>query len=187
MSSLLAPEHTSHQQESLLPGGSQRRFDIPLQPNSEVSASTMTTIGLRVAIIFCPLAIVETCSVVVTNMTDHHHNQEVLNELNGQGRALRQMIPEVYRGFGELNSAVLTPGALDRKVKELMAMAIGVVHRCDGCIASHARGAVLAGATKEEAAEAIGVSILMQGGPATVYGARAYDAFCEFAAAHATV
>lgn len=147
----------------------------------------MTTIGLRVAIIFCPLAIVETCSVVVTNMTDHHHNQEVLNELNGQGRALRQMIPEVYRGFGELNSAVLTPGALDRKVKELMAMAIGVVHRCDGCIASHARGAVLAGATKEEAAEAIGVSILMQGGPATVYGARAYDAFCEFAAAHATV
>ena len=62
-----------------------------------------------------------------------------------------------------------------------MAMAIGVVAGCDGCIGSHAQGAVRAGASKEEAAEAIGVTFLMQGGPATIYGARAYDAFCEFA------
>ncbi len=37
-----------------------------------------------------------------------------------------------------------------------------------------------AGATAEEVAEAIGVTFLMAGGPATVYGPRAYDAFCEF-------
>ncbi len=37
------------------------------------------------------------------------------------------------------------------------------------------------GCTKQEAAEVIGVSIMMNGGPATIYGARAYDAFCEFA------
>jgi AhpD family alkylhydroperoxidase len=61
-------------------------------------------------------------------------------------------------------------------------MVIGVAHVCDGCIASHARGAVRAGASNGEAAEAIGVGILMCGGPATIYGARAYDAFCEFAA-----
>jgi AhpD family alkylhydroperoxidase len=122
--------------------------------------------------------------LLISNVIEH--NQHVLNDLNPQGRALREMIPEVYRGFAEMSTAVLSPGALDRKVKELMALAIGVVHRCDGCIAAHARGAVLAGASKEEAAEAIGVSFLMQGGPATVYGARAYDAFCEFAAAHAT-
>jgi len=122
--------------------------------------------------------------LLVCNVIEH--NQHVLNDLNPQGRALREMIPEVYRGFAEMSTAVLSPGALDRKVKELMALAIGVVHRCDGCIAAHARGAVLAGASKEEAAEAIGVSFLMQGGPATVYGARAYDAFCEFAAANAT-
>jgi AhpD family alkylhydroperoxidase len=121
-------------------------------------------------------------------MSEHNHHQQVLDDLRPQGRALRQMIPEVYRGFGEMSTAVLSLGALDSKVKELMAMAIRVVHRCDGCIAAHARGAVLAGASKDEAAEAIGVSLLMQGGPATVYGARAYDAFCEFfAAAHATV
>jgi AhpD family alkylhydroperoxidase len=119
-------------------------------------------------------------------MSGHNHHQDVLDDLNPQGRALRQMIPEVYRGFGMMSTAVLSPGALDSKIKELMALIIGVVDRCDGCIAAHARGAVLAGASKEEAAEAIGVSFLMQGGPATVYGARAYDAFCEFfAAAHA--
>lgn len=116
-------------------------------------------------------------------MTDHDHYADVLNELKPQHRALRQMIPEVYDGFGALSRAALGAGALEPKIKELVAMVIGVVQGCDGCIASHARGAVRAGATKEEAAEVIGVSIMMHGGPATIYGARAYDAFCEFAGA----
>ena len=60
-------------------------------------------------------------------------------------------------------------------------MAIGVVQGCDGCDASHGQAAARAGATREEAAEAIGVAFLMNGGTATTYGARAYDAFCEFA------
>ncbi|NCY17891.1 MAG: carboxymuconolactone decarboxylase family protein, partial [Actinobacteria bacterium] len=51
---------------------------------------------------------------------------------------------------------------------------------CDGCIATHARGAASAGATREEVAEALGVAFLMNGGPGTVYGPRAYDAFVEF-------
>lgn len=118
-------------------------------------------------------------------MSEHMHYKAVNDELNPQHRALRQMIPGVYAGFGEMSKAALAPGAMETKTKELMAMAIGVVHGCDGCIASHARGAVRAGATKEEAAEAIGVAIFMNGGPATVYGARAYTAFCEFADAAA--
>lgn len=118
-------------------------------------------------------------------MTEHTHHHDVLTDLNPQHRALRQQIPGVYRGFAEMSSAALTPGALDTKVKELIALAIGVVHGCDGCIASHAQGAARAGASKEEAAEAVGVSILMNGGPATIYGARAYNAFCEFADAAA--
>ncbi len=118
-------------------------------------------------------------------MSEHGHYHDVLNDLNPQHRALRQMIPDVYRGFAEMSKGALTSGALDRKFKELIAVAIGVVAGCDGCIASHAQGAVRAGATKEEAAEAIGVSILMHGGPATIYGARAYDAFCKFADAAA--
>jgi AhpD family alkylhydroperoxidase len=113
-------------------------------------------------------------------MADSEHNHHVLTDLGANTRELRQMIPEVYRGFAETSRAALAAGALETKVKELMAMAIGIVHGCDGCIASHARGAVRAGATKQEAAEAIGVAILMHGGPGTVYGARAYAAFCEF-------
>lgn len=114
-------------------------------------------------------------------MTEQNHYHQVLDDLNPQHRALRKMIPDVYRGFAEMSNGALTSGALDKKFKELIAMAIGVVAGCDGCIASHAQGAARAGASKEEAAEAIGVSILMHGGPATIYGARAYDAFCEFA------
>jgi len=51
---------------------------------------------------------------------------------------------------------------------------------CDGCIAAHAHAAVAHGASPEEAAEAIGVTFLMNGGPATVYGPRAFAAFQEF-------
>ncbi|CAN5657881.1 carboxymuconolactone decarboxylase family protein [soil metagenome] len=119
-------------------------------------------------------------------MTDHDHHTAVLNELKPQHRALRQMIPAVYEQFGALSSAALGTGAVDARLKELIAMVIGVVQGCDGCIASHARGAVRAGATKQEAAEVIGVSIMMHGGPATIYGARAYAAFCEFADAGGT-
>jgi AhpD family alkylhydroperoxidase len=114
-------------------------------------------------------------------MSDQLHHHEILQDLLPQHRELRKQIPEVYQGFAALSGAALTDGALSRKVKELMALAIGVVQGCDGCIASHAQAAARAGATREEAAEAIGVTILMHGGPATIYGARAYTALCEFA------
>lgn len=110
----------------------------------------------------------------------HSHGKAVLDELAPLGRELRKAIPDVYKGFGEMHSAALAPGALTTSTKELIALAIAVIERCDGCIASHARGAVRAGATKQEAAEAIGVTYLMGGGPSTIYGPRAYAAFCEF-------
>jgi AhpD family alkylhydroperoxidase len=107
--------------------------------------------------------------------------QAVLRELAPLHRQLRQSIPEVYRGFGELSRAAFADGALDRKTKELIALAIGVSEGCDGCVASHGQAAARAGATRQEAAEAIGVTFLMQGGPATIHGARAYETFCQFA------
>jgi AhpD family alkylhydroperoxidase len=106
--------------------------------------------------------------------------QAVANELREPSRQLRRAIPEVYAGFGAMHDASLADGALSRKHKELIAFAIATTQRCDGCIAAHARAAAKAGATPEEAAETIGVTILMQGGPATIYGPRAYDAFLEF-------
>ena len=112
---------------------------------------------------------------------EHSHGKAVQDALNPLARNLRKAIPDAYAAFAGLHKASLGDGALPAKTKELIALAIAVVERCDGCIASHARGAVRAGATREEAAEAIGVTFLMAGGPATVYAPRAYDAFCEFA------
>ena len=106
--------------------------------------------------------------------------QAVHDELREPTRRLREAVPAVYQGFAKLHQAALTTGALDAKTKELIALSIAVSTQCDGCIAAHARGAARKGATPAEAAEAIGVAILMSGGPGTVYGPRAFAAFEEF-------
>lgn len=103
-------------------------------------------------------------------------------ELRMPSRDLRRAIPDTYAAFAALHSAALAEGVLSTKIKELIALALSVGEQCDGCIASHARGAAKAGATEAEVAEAIGVTLLMVGGPATVYGPRAFAAFREFAA-----
>ena len=109
------------------------------------------------------------------------HGKAVLDDLAPLTRDLRKAIPDVYDGFRALHGAAFAPGgALEVKHKELIALAIAVATECDGCIASHSRAAVKAGASKEEAADMLGVTILMGGGPATIWAPRAYAAFCEF-------
>ena len=108
------------------------------------------------------------------------HGKAVLDELAPLTRDLRKAIPDVYDGFHALHGAAFAPGALEVKHKELIALAIAVATECDGCVASHSRAAVKAGASKEEAADMLGVTILMGGGPATIWAPRAYAAFCEF-------
>ena len=112
----------------------------------------------------------------------HEHGKTVLNDIAPLTRDLRGLIPDVYKGFAEMSSAAMAAGALDQKTKELIALAIAVSHRCDGCIASHAKGAARHKATENEVAEAIGVAILMNGGPGTVYGPRAMAAYRSFTA-----
>jgi len=106
-------------------------------------------------------------------------HQDVIDELRAPTRELRRAIPDVWRGFGELHDAVMVDGALSGRTKELMALVAAVVKRCDGCIAYHARAASHRGATAEEVAEALGVALLMDGGTASVYGPRAWEAFHE--------
>ena len=115
----------------------------------------------------------------------HSYGKGVQAELRDPALALRKAIPEVYQGFGALHSAAYTDGALDRKTKELIALAIATSQHCDGCMASHARGAAKAGATEAEVAEVLGVCIHMMGGPGTVYAPRAFAAFREFAETYA--
>jgi AhpD family alkylhydroperoxidase len=108
--------------------------------------------------------------------------REIQDELKASGRRLRAAIPQVYAGYAALHGAAMGDGALPAKVKELIALAIAVTQECDGCVAAHARSAARQGVTVEEVAEAMGVAILMNGGPGTVWGPRAYAAFQEYAA-----
>jgi AhpD family alkylhydroperoxidase len=107
---------------------------------------------------------------------------ETLHEVTAAGRKLRDAIPEVYSGYATLSTAAMADGHLPAKVKELIALAIAATRECDGCVAAHARGAASRGATAPEVAEALGVAIMMNGGPGTVWGPRAYAAFQEYAA-----
>jgi AhpD family alkylhydroperoxidase len=110
------------------------------------------------------------------------HAHEVLDGLSGPGRQLRALIPEVYAAYAQLAKAATAEGELTSKTKELIALAIAATRECDGCIAAHAKNLVRAGATRQEVAEAMGVVIEMNGGPGTVWGARAAEAFDEFSA-----
>ena len=108
-------------------------------------------------------------------------HQEVLSDLSQPVAELRHMIPEVWSAYAAMHRAVIKDGELPAKTKELIALAVAIAKRCDGCIAAHARGAARRGATPAEVAEMIGVTLLLDGGPATVYGPRAWEAYQQFA------
>jgi len=109
------------------------------------------------------------------------HYSDVIAELVEPTESLRDMSPDVWAGFGHLHRSAVADGALSAKVKELMALSIAVVKQCDGCIAYHAKAAARRGADPKEVAEALAVALLMDGGTASVYGPRAWDAYREFA------
>ena len=106
---------------------------------------------------------------------------EARRDLAEPARRPREAIPDMLESHAEMQRAPMTDGALPAKVKELIALAVAATRECDGCIAAHALGAVRLGATEREVADAIGVVILMNGGPGTVWGPRALAAYREFA------
>jgi len=107
--------------------------------------------------------------------------REVRRELAEPARRLREGIPDVIDAYATMQRAAMADGALSAKVKELIALAVAATRECDGCIAAHARGAARQGASEAEVAEAMGVVVLMNGGPGTVWGPRALAAYREFA------
>ena len=109
------------------------------------------------------------------------HFHQVQDDLRAPYRELSEAIPDVIAGFNALHVAAMAEGALTMRMKELIALAISITRECEGCIAAHARGAARRGATAAEVAEMIGVTIMMNGGPGTVWGPRALAAFHEFA------
>ena len=103
--------------------------------------------------------------------------QESLGEAVKALGALAKGNPGIMDGYKALDGAGSAHGALDLKTRELISLAVAATTRCDTCIAVHAKGAVDAGATREELLEALGVAIGLNAGAAFVYSARAVDAF----------
>jgi AhpD family alkylhydroperoxidase len=96
--------------------------------------------------------------------------------LHGVGE-MSKLSPDTIKGYGLLSQANAKTGTLDAKTRELIALAVAVSLRCDGCIIVHSAEARSAGATKEEIAEALGVAISVNAGAALVYTTRTLDAF----------
>ena len=105
---------------------------------------------------------------------------EFVRQTDARMAAVRKGAPDVAKGFAQLAQAAIAPGALDSKTKELIALAIGITARCDGCLAYHSKAAARHGATREEILETISVSVYMGGGPSMIYGAEALAAFDAF-------
>jgi AhpD family alkylhydroperoxidase len=108
------------------------------------------------------------------------HYPAYFDQLTGLMTALGREIPGPMAGFGQLHKESMSEGALSAKFKELIALAIAITVRCDGCIAYHVHDALKSGASRQEITEAIGVAILMGGGPSAIYGSEALMALEQF-------
>jgi AhpD family alkylhydroperoxidase len=102
------------------------------------------------------------------------------SELSGAIKQVRLGSPEVTKAFSAMAQAATAGGAVDTKTKELIALAISVAIRCDGCVAFHAQAAVKHGATREEIMEVMGMALYMGAGPSLMYAAQAVEAFDQF-------
>jgi len=91
-------------------------------------------------------------------------------------------IPGPMSGFARMHKEAVEDRARSGKVKEMMALAISIAVGCDGCIAYPVHDALAAGATRGELLDAIGVGLLMGGGPGSTYVAHATDAIEQFSA-----
>jgi AhpD family alkylhydroperoxidase len=106
--------------------------------------------------------------------------RQITADMSANLRTLRRDIPATMQGFSQLAQAATMPEALDKKTKELIALAIGVATRCDGCIGFHTEALVKLGATRAEVEETLGMAVYMGGGPALMYAADAIGAFEQF-------
>lgn len=90
--------------------------------------------------------------------------------------------PDVMRGLTTIDNAAVKTGRLEPKVHELIALAVAITTRCDGCISVHTKKAVEHGASLEEITEALGVAIALNAGAALTYSARVVEAYQQLPA-----
>lgn len=103
----------------------------------------------------------------------HYHDSDDLKLLG----TLKQLAPAEFKGFVELDAVVGRDGAIPRKYRELMALAVAFTTQCPYCLDVHTRNAKKAGATREEVAEAAFIAAALRAGAAVTHGALALKLF----------
>ena len=78
--------------------------------------------------------------------------------------------PDAWKVFLAFDKAALADGAIPRKYKELMALAVALTTQCPYCLAIHKDAAVKAGATPEEMSETVFVAAALRAGAAVTHG-----------------
>jgi AhpD family alkylhydroperoxidase len=82
---------------------------------------------------------------------------------------------DVMEAWSTWNDLVMAPGKIDKKTKELIAVACTYMTRCPYCIEGHAKAALKAGASKEELAEAIQIAMALSSGAVVAHRNFALD------------
>ncbi len=109
-----------------------------------------------------------------------HNYPELTQDLNRSLAQLHHEIPDTLKGFGLMARSTHSDGALSARTKELIAMAIGIAGRCQGCLGFHAKTLVQMGCTRAEFLEMLQVAIYMGGGPSLMTAAEALQAYEAF-------
>jgi AhpD family alkylhydroperoxidase len=120
-----------------------------------------------------------TQGILMTESAARGTYHERMQHVRSYTSQLSQALPDLMKNFYALSKSSSTPGELDAKTKELIALAISVAIHCDDCIAFHTHSALKAGATKAEIQETLGVAVFMGGGPALMYATHVMEAVEE--------
>ncbi len=105
---------------------------------------------------------------------------EGIQQSRKSGVAYFQERSPAYRAFQELATQAMRPGALEKRMKELIAIAISIVVKCEPCMEHHVREALQDGATEQQILEAMEVAIEMGGGPAAAQARFALEAMQHY-------
>ena len=89
--------------------------------------------------------------------------------------------PRKVAALNRLQKEVFSDGALSKKTKELIALAVALALRCEWCITYHVKTCLDLGSTPDEIEEAAWVASFMTSAPSTIYHKYVGDALDEFA------
>lgn len=98
-------------------------------------------------------------------MSTSNGSAEFFAAWEGKQKQIMTETPQVAKGFGGMFQALMQDGALSVREKELIALGIGLSERCMPCVNLHVQKSLGAGATREQILEAVGVAVMMNGGP----------------------